>query len=387
MKRGPSEATRAPNRRLDSIQIMRGVAAMLVLVSHGINRVVENEEHVGELHLATALPNLVGFGAIGVDLFFIISGFVMALSVRRLTGARGARDFLVLRWVRIAPPYLVVTAALVLLLAFFGRTFDPSWRSFFNAVFFVPVADVDGYTTPPLDVGWTLSFEFTFYLAVAVMVALGLGRRLQVLAVILAGAALVGIIADPQPFILSWLTNPILLEFALGICAYWAWDSGLLQRGRVAQLALAAAAVVVLGVGFVVGVGDIPAASATLDASASAERVLLWGVPVFLLFVASLPHGREGAKGCPGRLARHLGDASYSLYLVHTLVFIVFGGLLQRLSSGALADAALIVGVAAATLAGLIFYRWVEAPVTEHIRRVMARRLRSGAHLPAGEIG
>lgn len=362
--------------------MMRGVAAVLVVLIHGFDTVLGNQGSLGELHVARAAPNLASFGAIGVDLFFVISGFVMALSVRKLNGRRDAGRFLALRWARIAPPYLVITAILVLLLKAFGHSFHPGWKSFFNAVLFVPLADTKGYSLPPLTVGWTLSFEFTFYLAVALMVVAGLARRMTVLAAILGGLGVVGAVVHPHPYMLAWVTNPILIEFAFGILAYWAWERGALRRGRTLQLIVGAAAVALLVVELVVGVGHVPDALATLNGSASAQRVLLWGIPAAAIFIAALPlDGSSRAPGRFGRGARVLGDASYSIYLVHIVTFIILANVMRRLSGDHLADVALVISVVIAVLTGLAYYRLVERPLSERVRRLVARPLHAAPHL------
>ncbi|MGY1731904.1 acyltransferase family protein [Geodermatophilus sp. SYSU D01045] len=359
--------------RLDSVQVMRGVAAVVVVFAHAVDLVLLNPA-LGQSRIIP-LGHLENFGAIGVDLFFVISGFVMALSVAGSSGAAAARRFLVLRWLRIAPPFLAACALFICLQAFAGEPHPLPWRALANAVLFVPVADAQHYTVPVIDVGWTLSFEFTFYLAVAALVALGLARRPGLLVALIVVAVGLGAWLQPGHLLLSWATNPILLEFALGIVAYQLWVTGLLDRVRPLWWALGAVGAGVLATELVVGFGTVSEAWTVLDASGSARRVLLWGLPLFLLFLALVPLGRTRGTGRAGRLARTLGDTSYSLYLVHMPVFLVLGAVLRRSGlSLPVADLVLVAAVAVAVTAGVLFHRWVEKPVNAAARRWATER-------------
>ncbi|MBM7805837.1 exopolysaccharide production protein ExoZ [Geodermatophilus bullaregiensis] len=364
---GPSTS----RQRLDSIQMMRGVAALLVVVTHAVD-LAEAHPHLGVSRIA-GLGHLGNFGAIGVDLFFVISGFVMALSVANAAGAPAAGRFLVLRWARVAPPFLIACAVLICLHAFVGPPPALPWRAAANAVVFVPVLDRWGYTLPVLDVGWTLSFEFTFYLGVAAMVLLGLSRRLWLLAAGMTALVGLGAVLRPGTFLLAWVSNPIVLEFALGIVAYLVWERGLLTRVRPLWWTLGGAAAAVLAAQVVVGYHDVSEARTVLDGSTSALRVLLWGVPLFFLFLALLPLGQDGRDSRLGRAARSLGDSSYSLYLVHIPVFVVLGAVLTRSPALPVADLVVVVAVVLAVAAGTVFHHWVEAPINDYVRRVSTR--------------
>ena len=97
-------------------------------------------------------------GAIGVDLFFVISGFVMALTAARFTGAHGAGTFLALRFVRIAPLYYL--ACLAMLVLVFNPGAQLGRETLLNSITFIPVFDDGRYSWPVHYLGWTLAFEF-----------------------------------------------------------------------------------------------------------------------------------------------------------------------------------------------------------------------------------
>lgn len=358
--------------RLDSIQRLRGVAAVLVVFAHTVDLVEARSSSLGRSFIASS-GHVENFGAIGVDLFFIISGFVMALSSEKLLGPRDSIRFLRLRWIRIAPPYLIVTAALVLF-GLLARKADPTVASISNAVVFVPVLDLDRYVPPALTVGWTLSFEFTFYLLVAALIVLARRHRLRWMIGVLLTAALVGTIWPPSVFILGWVTNPIGLEFALGIGAFLLWRSGALHRRRPAWIALGIAGGLALVSELLVGFGAVSEEQFVVDGRLSLHRVVLWGLPVFAILLAVVPT-RISPRRLPSRVLRVLGDSSYSIYLVHIPVLMGLNLLLKTVPVAPPADLVLVIGVVLATLAGIQYFQWVERPLT----RALRARLTAGA--------
>jgi len=370
-------AANAPNR-LGSIQRMRGVAALLVVIAHGIDVAIRHDDTVSVPALAQ-LGYFRDFGAIGVDLFFVISGFVMALSTSTLVGSQGAGRFLTLRWIRVAPPYLIATAAYMAIFYILDRTV-PSVSSLWNAVLFIPALDTDRYTYPPIGVGWTLSFEVTFYLITAVTVmAVPRRARAQVLLAVLVILSVLGFAFRPDVYLLSWLTNPIYLEFAFGVGAYLLWRRGLVTKRHWWWTALGAAAAASLLLELFVGYGG-SAGDEIFDGASGATRVFLWGIPSALILTALLPLKAAGS-GLAGRVLQTLGDASYSIYLVHMLAFVPLEALLNRMPPTPAGDLVVLVAVLVGVGAGVLYYRLCERPVTEWLRRGYARRTGERPHL------
>ena len=110
--------------RLESVQILRGIAAMLVVFNHAGLLALSIKSQFGPSWLVPSKA-AAEMGAIGVDLFFVISGFVMALSARRFIGPWGASTFLALRFVRIAPLYYLASLVMLANLVRVGRQLDP----------------------------------------------------------------------------------------------------------------------------------------------------------------------------------------------------------------------------------------------------------------------
>ena len=152
------------HERLASIQILRAAAAMGVVFAHlteSYRAVFNAKDAVWDFY----------YGNFGVDLFFVISGFVMVYASEALFGQPGAsRKFVIRRLIRIVPLYWIATSyALWGLLNVTGLNLPAAtWKSIFGSYFFLPFPFPTG--GPLLIVGWTLNYEMFFYLIFAIAV-------------------------------------------------------------------------------------------------------------------------------------------------------------------------------------------------------------------------
>jgi exopolysaccharide production protein ExoZ len=263
-------------QKLRSIQVLRGIAACAVVVLHSIHQV---GEPVGNS----------GYGAAGVDLFFVISGFIMANLVRERPAAEFLRDRL---W-RIYPLWWI---ALLPWLFMVPRGPTAVWAS----VTLWPVYS-SGYYAPVLTVGWTLSFELLFYVGMAVAIATRATLSLVVYAVFL-------LMSFTLPSSLTqFLGSPIALEFLMGVAV------ARVPRHPGVSLLIPVAIVLILRSDPELG-GDL-----TLHPLWALRRALEWGCPAAMIV--------WGALSLEPLFARRLfdvpvkaGDASYSIYLFHPAV-------------------------------------------------------------------
>jgi exopolysaccharide production protein ExoZ len=368
--------------RIESVQVLRGIAAMLVVFSHaGLFLALAPQYNLGSSYLVPS-EAVASMGAIGVDLFFVISGFVMTLGARRFTGPRGAGLFLIQRFVRIAP--LFYLACLVMLAEVLRAGLRVETASVFNSLTFIPVFDDGTYSWPLHYLGWTLMFEWVFYLLVAVLIASGRGGRHIPLLVVLAAVPLLGALLDPQLMLGRVLSNPILWEFALGTIACILYERCLLGRFRTL---LVSCALLILLTGAValrvspedlVGVGE----NTIMGENEAAARTLLWGVPAFVFFAAVVGLGDVG-DGWLGRLLKRLGDASYSIYLSHLFVVMAMREVLNHLPFDP--DLVVVATLALSALVGIGVYRWIEAPLLRlgqrRIRRWSTQYMRPSANI------
>jgi len=259
--------------RLKSIDVLRGLAASAVVLRHSDDRFL--------------------FGSIGVDFFFVISGFVMA----QLYRDRSAAQFLFDRAWRIFPIYWVA-----LLPWLFIR---PDVSADGTIASFLLLPNWFGMFGTYLGVAWTLLFELLFYAGVAL--AMRVGSFL--LPILIFAVALVARPYVDQPMI-HFLGNPMIFEFLFGVAI------ACLPLRRVVGLTLIAAGVLWLALFPNSGLEDYRVA---MSYGPAVSRVLLWGFPAAAI-VYGLLTMESAFKGWLVDKLLVLGAASYSIYLVHTLV-------------------------------------------------------------------
>ncbi|MET0707741.1 MAG: acyltransferase [Tardiphaga sp.] len=335
------------NSKFNSIQALRAIAANLVLLAH--LSVIE----IKYGHGIAVLPDWIGFGgAAGVNLFFIISGFVMALVSR---GA-GARDFLGHRVIRIYPIYWFYTSLVLVVFLLRPEMVNQSFAhppSVWKSYLLWP-EDV----LPLLAVGWTLIHEMYFYLVLALVIALAVPLRIALPAWALA-VLVVPLLADVSSPLLAIVFHPMTLEFIAGAAIGLAVLNGAAWGGRLSVLA----GVVLLALGyFLYGRGPV-------IADDSWARVIYLGLP-FIPIVYGVAAMERRGRWPQLRFLSKLGDASYSTYLSHVLVVSLLGRLFVALPWHNVASeiAFLAACVVAANGVGMLSFAWLEAPTLRFLR-------------------
>ena len=325
--------------RLRSIQALRALAALSVALYHACQWA-----DCGFL-----------IGAAGVDLFFVISGFViwLALQDRDLSSA----DFLGRRLWRVAPPYWIASLAALAVALAWPRLLPeiyPAPGHVLLSLLFVPHLDPLGQPFPLLPVGWSLCYEMVFYLLAAAALVEPVRRRFGRMAWGLVGAMAFGMVFRPAYFLFA---NPMLMQFLAGAAIARLWIAGRTPRHGAGWGLLAAG----LGLFF---------ALSFFDLYASLWRPLLWGAPAALVLAGAVSLEAEG-RAPRSRLLARLGEASYSIYLCHwPVVVMVF-----KLVGPGRAWLSVPLGVGAAVLTGLAFWRFVEQPLLRWgARRLFAPR-------------
>ncbi|WP_236190702.1 acyltransferase family protein [Pseudomonas paraglycinae] len=315
---------------LISVQALRALAAWAVVCHHFMQIFFDFEARgpIGQLFIDK--------GAVGVDIFFVISGLVIFLSTegKALPPAR----FLLYRLFRIVPAYWLYTVLMALLVVF-ARPLLPDqtvdWSHLLLSLLFIPTENPGGYGIyPTLNVGWTLNYEMLFY----VLFAWALLFRLQVRLLVVA-ALLFAVCQAWTGF--GWVSefyrSDIVYEFLLGI------GIGMLYRrgwiGPALWLPL-------LGIG---------AALLAIYHLPPEPRLLNWGVPSAVLVMASMALERHVERN---RLLKLLGDCSYSVYLMHVLVLSAGGYLARRY--GINPYLMFVICALAIAIGSWLSYEWVE---------------------------
>jgi exopolysaccharide production protein ExoZ len=361
--------TPSRTQTLWTVQVMRGVAALMVVVGHSQSAVGAVLSANGSFTRSTLVP----WGA-GVDLFFVISGFIIVHASSRLFGTPGARrEFLRRRLIRIVPLYWLVTTLFLLLLAaasLKGGDPFPDARAIFASYAFIP-ADTygDGRLFPVFDLGWTLNYEMFFYALLALVVVWPRGRALTILGGLLVALVVAGMFV-PGPSAPWYWTRPIIVDFGLGIAV-----GALVAKGIVVPKtirAIVAVVAVALLLADPAHIFDGPVGTTVANAW---PRVLLAGIPVALVLGAALL-GPEPRMPRVGIVFTRIGDSSYSLYLFHPFALITMEKLAQKIPAVRGAPGWLLVAgtVAVAIAIALAAYRWIERPMTASLANLLAPR-------------
>jgi exopolysaccharide production protein ExoZ len=366
MSRSGDEA-RGTGQQLWTVQWLRAAAALMVVVGHSQSAVAMLMRSTGGNYTRSAL---LPWGA-SVDLFFVISGFIMVHASRRLFGTRRAWvGFLKGRLKRIIPLYwLTTTVYLAVLIAATLKGGDPFPRvsGILASYLFVP-ADTwgNGRLFPVFDLGWTLNYEMFFYALFAVAVGFTRRRAAGLVILMLLVFVALGLFVPPSAGAAWFWTRPIMVDFGLGLVVGLAMAEEIrLPAALRVALVLASAAMLVADPTHLF---NGPLGSTVAN---DWPRVIVSGIPSALLLAGAVLGPGPRHLGMYAPLTK-LGDASYSLYLLHPFALMAMEKLVQKVPSvRGLGGGILVLGtVAMATLLAFASYRWIESPIA----RLLASR-------------
>jgi peptidoglycan/LPS O-acetylase OafA/YrhL len=349
----------ASARPIRNIQGLRAVAAILVFGAH-LNG--SELRFTGSSFSGIFSP----IGEWGVDLFFVISGFVMIVSTWNefATPAISWR-FFVRRVTRIYPAYWLVLLPILALSLVRPDMVDGSQaiRPSIPASFLL----FPQYGKPLLTVSWTLVYEMFFYVVFAVVLAFDRRWCLPLVgawcALTLVAAVLTHGSGNPYYYVYA---SPLLVEFIFGVLVGYATKT----RGPFFPLASAIA-----GIGALVGVAAAqPVLTASYGLNTDEFRFLWVGIPVALILNGFV--GLELARGWVfPRWLQTIGDASYSLYLWHVPLIIFVGRLSEhhlRALGNPFVHVLWLAGVYAFVFgASIVLYRTVERPLLRYFGRFL----------------
>ena len=323
---------------ITNIQALRGVAALMVVVFH----------LVVKLRPFGFDGSQISFLQGGVDIFFVISGFIMVHVAR--TRERSGGQFMIDRIIRIVPLYWLLTLAAYFIGSGHTRPFGDLLRS----LAFLPSGTAPLFN-PLVDGGWTLNLELYFYaiFAASLVIVRGEQHRFMIVVGVLAAVAIAALLLPGRYW--PFYGNEIVFEFVIGMAL--ARSAELLRMIRPS----AAWLMVLAGAGLM--------AFQTLAGLGS--RLLADGLPAGLIVAGAVSLDAAGTRAA-APLALLLGAISYALYLSHVLVFEAINGTfaLSQLSLGPVLTAGfLLIACLAALLAAWLIHIAFELPVTKALNR------------------
>ena len=374
-------ASRLNGSRLEAVQVMRGLAAMLVVVVHSIN---SNDFRTDLPRSWLGAGHFNEFGASGVDLFFVLSGFVMAHAISNPSASSPWR-FMVNRLIRIVPYFWAASLLFLALTTATGRTYHAA--ALFNNLTIFPLYNPMTFDPPALLVGWSLAFELAFYAVVSfsIWIAPMPSARLRIVAQIVALLAVTGFILQPNMDLLAIWANPIWLEFLLGIAVYQLWKLPSMFVPSTACWLLIVVGTVGLSQSILFGFPFQTPHWGILNENAGFLRSIWWATPYAILLLGLLwlsEISRSLSKSGLWDFLRRVGDASYSLYLVHLMVIFAWEDLAPTNTINP--DLVILVLLAVNVLLALLCYRWFEAPMLRTLRqKILGARARLAVQVPA----
>ncbi|WP_172299275.1 acyltransferase [Pseudoruegeria sp. HB172150] len=339
-----------PKPQLPALQILRFLAAFTVVLFHvGSGLALEYP----------GIPNPFAFGYFGVDVFFVLSGFIMAYATNP---DHGSLHFAVRRIARIVPLYWFLTLALVVVamaLPQLLNSTEVSAESLAKSLLFIPYEKPSGAMQPILFLGWTLCYEMFFYAIYCV--ALNAGRMtIPVVSATLLGVVVYGWIWPPDTPLGQFYTAPILIEFILGMGLY----SVYIRMRPVPTIFLSAAFAF--------------AAASLYFLLAGHSRFIAVGLPAAAIVAAFLCLPYSSGR-VTGQLVL-LGNASYSLYLSHPYIIqLPIKVLSDRFSLPVTAVAASMAAVVAILVSVALFFL-IEKPAQRAILRRFSWVSDTGGH-------
>ena len=327
-----------------AIQYLRGIAALMVVWHHATIQIPG---------MSAYLPW--DFGTSGVDLFFVISGFIMVVTTAgtSITPAQ----FWWRRIARVVPIYWLLTLLMVCV-ALTAPSLFKSLRleplKLMQSLLFIPhfSASFPGFAWPVLVPGWTLNFEMFFYAIFGASFFLPAQIRLFAVGIAFVTLIAIGVFFGPfDSAIAQTYTSPMLVEFVAGalIGARWAKGGWRIEWGVSLTMVCVGAALLVLRDREPLGQFAQAAGAALVVVGALDPRISAWN----------------------SRVLEAVGDSSYSLYLTHIFTLgilrVAFGKLVPYAPTATTVSAFMLLALTICAVVGWVTFRWFEAPLSRRL--------------------
>jgi exopolysaccharide production protein ExoZ len=308
---------------------------------------------------------LENFGAIGVDLFFVISGFIIATISSGYGGLNDSLHFFLKRFLRVAPVYWIATILALLIATPNVITSGQILKTIFFLPFFDTAANV---SSPLLKVGWTLSFEMYFYLLFVVLLLIKKIYRLMVLSLFIGFCIVIFYWVHPKSPQLVFILNPVFLEFLYG-CLIAALFLSPYRIKNIYCWVLLGTGILFMLLNIFIDYGDVSEFWAITKGGLALRRSVIWGIPSAMIVAAMAGMHKNSPLTFPTWIIK-IGDASYSIYLIH---FPLRAILFWQFAKYHLPfpDILIWICVGLCILAGYGFYLLVEKPVIKKLYRLL----------------
>ena len=339
------------------LQAWRALAAFVVAFGHTTNEALTIAKQTGVDYGYIPYPN-----AVGVDIFFVISGFVIMYTAQSSMGDKTAwKYFITKRIIRVVPVYWFYT--LLLLAAVFIvpsalNTVEYDFWHIVKSMFFIPHERPYGDAIRPfLSLGWSLNYEMYFYIIFAALLFLPLHRLTAALSFFFVTTVLIGFALPKDWVMVKFWFDPYVLEFLSGILIAYAFIKGV-RLPRWSFWVLTA-------IGFAILIALFFPYQRSLE-----SQLMRFIVGSFFVAACCLPRGVEDMK--VPRIFSALGDSSYSLYLSHPFAIGAMKVIWVKatfITAGLSLWLYVAVTLIASLIAGHISYLLIEKPSLKFLRK------------------
>ncbi len=336
-----------------SIHYLRAIAALAVVLHHLPKYLSDHG----------VKPSLIfEGGASGVDVFFVISGFVMYHSAAHLNGRAAGIDFIVKRIIRVVPIYWIFTLSLFLIAIISPSVFKSlivNNELLLKSLFFIPYFDARGLMRPIISQGWTLNFEMLFYTTLSLFIFFRFqNAAMKCVFFLITASTLIFFSIGSEQKNFTYLFSPIVIEFCMGVLLAYFIKKGLISRFSKLNASVIAGILILISA-FMYSVADTKSLW-----SVGFTRLWEWGLPAFFL-VSGLVVYETKNRISNINIINILGDASYIIYLSHGLLFsVVWKSGVHFLSSPTIQ---LVFMFVLPILFGVLLHFVMEKPVTKYL--------------------
>jgi peptidoglycan/LPS O-acetylase OafA/YrhL len=344
-------------KKIEYLQVLRGIAAILVCCFHARKGLNIGSFNLGDL--------LFRNGFLGIQIFFILSGFLMVQTTRisNQSPLINFKNFLIKRVVRIAPLYCILTLSWIIFLENNLKLYLLDYSGIISLIKILTFIPISKY--PPLYVGWTLNYEMFFYLIFAFSLFFSKLRFYFIYCVILGLVFILPSFFHLQidltkhhptyfdSFLLNQISSPLLLQFLLGVIIGNIYDKIKLNKKVTYLLAVLALIIFTL---FYFGLIQF-----------YLSDLVICGFLVFSLIqlekLESVPK--------PPKFLVYLGDISYSIYLVHPFIIHLTPLTLQSFSFAYKPYFIFLLQVLITIIASVIVFEFIEKKISKQIKKTI----------------
>ncbi len=355
--------------KLYSVQYLRGLAVIIVAYIHGIilQMGCGTESYQQQFHFIV--------GAFSVDMFFIISGFIMCYVSSQYSGIQDFIKYIKKKFIRINVVYYF-TSLLMILFLFLFSPWEISLENTIKTLTIIPIFDSgDEFVYPLIYVGWTLSYEWFFYILYGIFIVFSIVKRREVYLIsIFFILFILGFFFPIREIHYIFVTNPMFLEFGIGMAIVVIY-----RNVKKVHISIPVILGIITLFIFIYllnnGVGKVGEAYLINKGIYTWHRVIILGIPAALLFATLLfLEKRTTSNFYKNDKLVIVGDASYSIFLTHPILYFLISRIPNSILSSINPDLLIILILTIAVVFGILYYQLIEKRLISIFNNLLLRR-------------